>query len=276
MNKNMDLIRTKHSSISLSEQVQKYLKRIQENFHKEINYFCHARIYQNRKRICLTSLPNFHKSYINEKLYLSDNLDTPISNYTSGVFDWQNDTYSDTHLICRDEFKIEQGITIIIRSTLFCDFFTFGGLVNNYDPLIYTNKNIFYRIIQDYYNQCYKLIINSDDLILFRNEYKNTNIDIKIPSNVNIKNPENKKKYYMSKIYLSDISDTAYITQAEKKILNLIVTGQTHVEISVTLNKRLSTIRNQVDNIKKRVGCKTQEEMVFKIAKSIFSDMVFE
>lgn len=270
----MGLIRSSHSSLNLASQMQQYVTRIQKEFHSDISYFSLVRTYQNRKRICLTSLPNFHQTYVNEKLYLNDNLDTPIENYTSGVFNWQSDQYSDTHLICRDHFNTEQGITIIIKGEYFCDFFTFGCESYHHDPSYYQNLFIFYQIIQDFYLKGRALITKSDDLVLFRNQDLNKNTDIKVITDVTRGFKYNRGKY-LSKIYLSDISDTAYITSREKEILNYMVYGKTHVEISIILDKSLSTIRNQMNSLKKRLGCNTQEQMIFKISKSIFSDMVF-
>jgi DNA-binding NarL/FixJ family response regulator len=99
------------------------------------------------------------------------------------------------------------------------------------------------------------------------------NKKLKIKVEENLFNPSLNEN--LKKIYLLDIHEKAYITKAEKSIINLIINGRSHVDISNLLNKKVSTIRNQMQIVKNRLHCTSQEQLIFKISNSIFSHMVF-
>ena len=256
-----------HSSFKYSKKIQKIIEPLDL---LEINYFSYIKQFNNKSRIVLTNFPNWNKFFCESKFYLRPssfvkNIDIN-HDYSFGFILGYKDKYIEK--IADKKFNLDRGISLIYKTPDFCEFFQFGTvskdkLLENYylDNL----KNL--KKFALYFREQGNKLIKTSDLIqfseFFRSRYIGSDNKIK-----NLKLEIYKYYFYLNKnIY--------YFTRREVDCIIYLFKGLPAKTAADKLNISKRTYDMHLDNIKQKLDCNKNSEVVFIISKlGIMSDIL--
>jgi LuxR family transcriptional regulator, quorum-sensing system regulator SolR len=271
-NKGIDL--SKNIAITSSAEVKEICSPLEKYF--SITYFNYVKLFKNSSRFVLTSGPEFtQRYYVDESLYS-----------TAAVLNMEQLKAPSVHLFCefqdqpsyivsRNEFNIDNGITIIQPSP--CgketELFYFATKRENYRNiyLYNTNLDVFNRFIVYFKEKAHNLIKRAErerfyitvppaDKILFENE------------------KYNRTKFYMetnvNKLHLNLDSKKITLSKREIDCFRLSLQNNTAKEIARILKLSPRTIESYLDNLKIKTNCQTKNELIYKFKGTFYESLL--
>lgn len=245
-----------------------------------ITHFTYMANYLDGKQVYLSNHAQWVEDYYRLNLYKSSSFEANPVNYQNGYSIWQPDAATEVLTHGRQYFDSDNGITIIQKNNACCEFYFFSASVSN-------------RSIINFY------INNLDILDNFINYFKLSARDI-------IKKAEN-NKIYLSNHYTSLGKDTAnaalnvytdlrqaflsevnsqsavmhsvgqginqlgnfVLSKRQAQCLQYLLEGKSAKQTANMLNLSTRTIEFYLDNMKKKMNCRTKLELAGKVMKIV-------
>lgn len=230
--------------------------------HIGFSYFTFDRHYNDGSRICLTNAGSWIEHYWRSGLYKAAIFEKDPMNFLDGYvfWDWlkRDPIYS-----AASEHDIDHGLTISEKHEQFSDFFHFGANRKrnlSHDEILKV-MGYLYRFVASF-KQKMRHIINA--AVLDRQAFpcygqtaqpihsSDLNIDV---SSGNI--GEFLKSTEITRLYLGEEFNNAYLTRKEVCVLASIMNGDNFQTASSTLGLSESTFDYHISNIKKKLNCKS-------------------
>lgn len=261
MSKRFDL--ENHFSITSAYKVDKIVSPLTDAL--GIKHFRYLKLYGNGSRILLSNYPDCTRYVYETDRYQKMWFDGEFPQYLKkGRYAWNIVRLNDDSV---EEEKFEQelnnqlglyyGITFVIPSIHYYEIFSF----DTEDSLIYSaDRNLFLRFILYFKEQAHKLIE--------RAEHEKILISLKqnlfdVSSNKNkIKISEFLEKTKINRYYLSGQYANVYLTSKEVSCVYWLIQGKTAEETAVIENAQPKTIQCHLENIRKKLGCYKQTQLV--------------
>lgn len=235
-------------------------------FHKEVAAFSYS--FLEKFNYCIF---NFIRLYSNgNAFYLCDNYEW-LNYYLShgypaiGAFEQNTSLRSNEFVLwsalddkdpivvySRELFNIKYGITLIRKFKEGFDFFNFGTANNSLSAfnIITSQLNDLNKFIDTFYDRSKSLILTMEKTPLNLKELKCE------PLSSDVK-----------KIYLGPMYNYSHLTEKEVSYLKNLTDGMTIPEIANLWNISPRTIEKHLENIKHKLGCRTQCELGYMVAK---------
>jgi DNA-binding CsgD family transcriptional regulator len=232
-----------------------------------LSYFTFDRTYQDGSHLRLTNAGKWIESYYRSKLYNAAIFEKDPRLFCSGFVFWswlaREPIYS-----AASEHNIDHGLTIIEKHKLYSDFFHFGTTRNEFiapEKLI-GKINFLYRFIAYFRQKMRRVIIQAE----------NTRLILPTPAqNIclsDLKPQEDVKQFSalldktkISRLYLGDAFDNAYLTRREIVIVEQLKEGKKPLQIAGELKISYRTLETHIKNIKEKLKCDTLFELGFQL-----------
>ncbi len=232
-----------------------------------LSYFTFDRTYEDGTHLRLTNAGKWIETYYRTELYKSAIFEKDPRLFCNGFVFWswlkREPIYS-----AASQHDIDHGLTIIEKHGRYVDFFHFGTTLDNFISLEKLNSriNFLYRFVAYFKQETQKLIL----------EAEKTRFALPVPAHEEIYLRELKhnkprsleellKQTQISRLYLGDEFDNAYLTRRELDILSLLKDGNKPVQIANTLAVSNRTLETHIKNIKDKFKCSTLFDLGFKL-----------
>ncbi len=153
----------------------------------------------------------------------------------------------------RELFNIKYGVTLIRQFSGGFDFFNFGKDIYSFSVLnvIMSQITVLNNFIDTFYEKSKSLISTMEKALLNITElqYKILPVDV------------------VKKIYLGPQYDYSYLTEKEVFYLKNLTEGMTVPEVANLCHVSPRTIEKHLENIKRKLDCRTQYELGYMTAK---------
>lgn len=230
-----------------------------------LSYFTFDRKYQDHSHLRLTNAGKWIESYYRSNLFNAAIFEKNPKLFTNGFVFWswlnREPIYS-----AAAEHNIDNGLTIIERHENYVDFFHFGTSCDNFispDELI-TKIEFLYRYIAYFNQKMHSVICEAErtkiKLCTSKSQITLTEVT---GSKAKFNLTELIKLTEITRLYLGDEFDNAYLTRKEIVILNKLKKGNKPVDIAVKLGLSVRTLESHVKNIKEKFKCNTLFELGF-------------
>lgn len=233
-----------------------------------LSYFTFDRTYQDGSHLRLTNAGKWIESYYRTELYKAAIFEKDPRLFCSGFVFWswlsREPIYS-----AAAEHDIDHGLTIIEKHEQYSDFFHFGTTTDNFispEELI-PKIELLYRFIAFFKQKLRPLIMEAENtriILPVAQEKKILLTDLRRQGDVRQLSGL-LKKTEVSRLYLGDNFDNAYLTRREIDILWLLTEGEKPVEIAKKLDLSNRTLETHVKNIKDKFKCNTLFELGFTL-----------
>jgi DNA-binding CsgD family transcriptional regulator len=233
-----------------------------------LSYFTFDRTYQDGSHLRLTNAGKWIESYYRSELYKAAIFEKDPRLFRNGFVFWswlnREPVYS-----AAAEHDIDHGLTIIERHEQYADFFHFGTTRSNFispEDLV-AKIDFLYRFIAFFKQKLRHLIITAENtrLLLPVNQDKQIELSELQQHRNTGQLSELLKKTEVSRLYLGEDFDNAYLTRREIDILWLLTEGKKPIEISKRLGLSNRTLETHVKNIKDKFKCDTLFELGFTL-----------
>lgn len=232
-----------------------------------LSYFTFDRTYEDGTHIRLTNAGKWIESYYRTELYKSAIFEKDPRLFCNGFVFWswlnREPIYS-----AASEHNIDHGLTIIERHGQYSDFYHFGTTLDNFisQEKLISQINFLYRFVAYFKQEAHKLLMDAEK----------TRFALAVPAHKEIYLQELKhntpgdlddllKKTEVSRLYLGDQFDNAYLTRRELDILSLLKEGNKPVQIAKELAVSNRTLETHMKNIKEKFKCNTLFDLGFKL-----------
>tara|TARA_R110002126_G_scaffold116140_4_gene255394 strand:+ start:8723 stop:9526 length:804 start_codon:yes stop_codon:yes gene_type:complete len=258
----------KHSSFLYADQIQKIMEPLDNKLN--INYFSYIKQFNNKSRIVLTNFPKWNKFFCESQYYLRPSSfvkSIDIDNdYSSGfILGYKDKFLAD---IAKNKFNLDRGISVIYKRPDFCEFFHFGTVDKHDLPESFYLDNLSFlkKFILYFREQAFKLFEHSD-LIKFT-EFKNLKY-------INNQNKENNHLIKINKLYFYIGNKLKYFTKREVDCIIYLLKGLPAKTAADKLNISKRTYDAHIENIKFKLVCNKNSEIIFIIATlGLLSDIL--
>jgi DNA-binding CsgD family transcriptional regulator len=231
-----------------------------------LSYFTFDRTYQDGSHLRLTNAGKWIESYYRTELYKAAVFEKDPRLFSNGFVFWswlnREPIYS-----AAAEHDIDHGLTIIEKHEQYADFFHFGTTRDKYIPPeeVINKIEYLYRFVA-FFKQKMRCVIV---------EAENTRIALPGPAETKIQLDDLRqqggigqlselfKKTEVTRLYLGEEFDNAYLTKREIAVLGLLKDGKKPVEIAAELELSSRTLETHIKNIKEKFKCSTLFELGF-------------
>lgn len=265
----MDL--NKNLAITSADQIKKIIQPLKEAF--GIQHFRYIKLYPDGSRILLSDYPDQIRYIYNEKNYLNMWFDGKHTNFLKEGWHFRPinsklDTRECQKIIdleLRNLLNLSEGMAYVETSKNSYEIFSF----DSNDPSMYAvDKKLLYRFILYFKNEARKIITQAEKEKIFT-EIKLNYLYEKISktqilhSLKNFLNHTEPTRYYLSKDY-----QNVYLTKKEVACINWMIQGKNIEEIAMLEQTSTKTICYHVENIKVKLNCHKQTEIIKIILQS--------
>ncbi len=254
------------SSIDITEICKPFLLQF------GISNFLYTKLFRNGSCIWLTNRADWLSHYCRMEYYQISTFEQNINQYQSGTYLW----YGIHNKVLEDalkNFNIANGITIIEKSSNYCEFYHFSTNPSNLTIVSFyiNNHDILRRFIFYFKDKAHKLLTNIE---------VKSKIILPMPATINNLTPFNNSKDSQdqanknfinipcNKYYLGENYRFAVLTKREVECIEWLSKGKSAEEIGMILNISRRTVINHIENIKSKTGCCKTTQIV-KIAYSL-------
>lgn len=236
----------------------------------DLSYFTFDRTYKDGSHIRLTNAGGWIESYYRTELYKAAIFEKDPKIFFNGYvfWDWlsREPVYS-----AASQHNIDHGLTIIEKHEQYADFFHFGTTCNNFisqEDLI-NRIDYLYHFVAFFKQKMHHLIVEAEKTRIILPGPGDTKIQLS-DLRLNEEQPhivEFLKNTQVTRMYLGDEFNDAYLTRREIDILRLLTEGKKTVGIAKRLNLSNRTLESHIKNIKAKFNCDSLFELGFQLGK---------
>lgn len=230
-----------------------------------ITYFNHKRIYQDGSHLSLATDAAWLEHFFKNAYYNIGNFSSKYSTLDSGILLWNALPPDGVIKVAREDFNIDNGITIIDREQKYIDFYLFASNKDNYaiNNFYLNNIDILKHFINFYKEQTVSLIKTCipdkpESPLPLAHNYKNSNYPFLPKQLVTEFYNETKIKRYL--ISYNDLQTD--LPAKQYQLLTLLLKGLSIKETARLLNITPKTCQIYIDNIKARFNCLTKQQLL--------------
>lgn len=233
----------------------------------EITYFNYVKLNSDGSRSILTDRPDFIVEYYNSSELLATKAISTMENSnktTSRLSSEFRDQPS--FIVARNQFNIDNGLTIIQPTNDGKELYYFGTTRENYDKTYFyvSNIDMFYRFIAYFKDKAESLIKKADAerfLLLLRESEEETLIDLEKIRNKFIEATS------ISRYFINQNLDT-FLTKREAECLYYLSKADSAKKIGKILNLSPRTVETYLMKVKEKLNCKTKKELINTLINS--------
>lgn len=240
-----------HPFLSSSNDLNEICKPLFES--SDINYFLYSKIFRDSRCIWLCTNSNWLKHFCDMKYYNIGTFEQSIDQYVSGMYLWSG-VYNNVLQDAKQNFDIDNGVTLIDNSIDFCEFYHFASSRNNQsiNDFYINNPDLLKRFIFYFKEKADALIqqASKNSIVLPMPIKIEPLIGAKIESQHALKNLYDRiscKTYHLNSKY-----NNAMLTKKEVECLFWLCQGKSSEEISLILSISTPTVLNNIDIIKNK------------------------
>lgn len=233
-----------------------------------LSYFTFDRTYQDGSHLRLTNAGRWIEAYYRNELYNVAIFEKDPRLFTNGYVFWswlnREPIYS-----AAAKYNIDHGLTLIQVHDNYSDFFHFGTTCNNYiaAEILIEKLPFLYRFIAYFKQQARHLIAQAETErfklpVLEEKQIHLANLQAERGEGEQALN-EWLQKTEVTRLYLGDKFDNAYLTRREMDIFWLLKDGEKPTDIAKRLNLSHRTLETHIKNLKDKLKCSTLFELGF-------------
>lgn len=232
-----------------------------------LSYFTFDRTYQDGTHLRLTNAGKWIESYYRTELYKAAIFEKDPRLFCTGYVFWSWLTREPIYSAAA-EHNIDHGLTIIEKHDYYSDFFHFGTTQDNFiSPEALLSKiECLYRFVAYFKQKAHHLIKESESCRLTLPVTQEQSINL---TDINLQTPgqfgELFKNTEISRLYLGEEFNNAYLTRREIDILGLLKEGHKPVDIAKKLELSHRTLETHIKHIKDKLKCSTLFELGFML-----------
>jgi DNA-binding CsgD family transcriptional regulator len=238
----------------------------------DLTYFNYVKLNADGSRSTLTDRPDFIVEYYKRKeLYETKaviNMETSQASTCRLSSEFRDQP---SYIAARNDFDIDNGITIIQPNGKETELFYFGTTRENYSKTaIYINNiDIFYRFIAYFKDKAQKLIKQADI-----ERFYVPGIQIGAKPNVNDLASDIRTKFLdatvTDRFFLDNSNEDLFLTKREAECLFYLLHQKSAKEMGALLKISSRTVESYILKLKEKFKCKTKKELHEKL---ILSDL---
>lgn len=269
MGKFIDL--NQHFAITASAKVKAITAPLHENF--GITYFRYLKLYQDKSRVLLSDFPDCTRFTYEDGNYAKMWFDGEFPEYLSqGYHVWDTEKEREKSLFekeINDHLDLHCGVTFIYPIDNYWEIFTFDS---NQANINHIDNRVLFHFMLYFKDQAAKLIHRgeSERLILPN------------PSeNLEVYQHPNKAKCLdflsntpINRFYLGGKYRGVYLTSKEAQCLYWLIEGKSAEEIAIIENNSVKTIHRHLENVRAKLNCYKQTQLVKIILESGIYDSI--
>jgi len=262
MIKGIDL--SKNIAITASKEIQAICRPLYKYW--DITYFNYVKINPDGSRSTLTDRPDFITRYYKDKELFSTKAVLKMETVERPSFHLSCEFRDQlSYVVARNDYNIDNGLTIIQPCGKSTELYYFGTTKNNYTHTnIYLNNvDVFYRFVSFFKERAEKLIKQADQqkfYLPFEDD------DIIKPSNLSDKDTTDLRKCFFeaTKInrYFVGYGSNTTLTRREAECLYYLMHNKSAKEIAQALDLSSRTIETHLSNVKLKLDCHTKKDTV--------------
>lgn len=235
----------------------------------DITYFNYVKLNPNGSRSTLTDRPDFISKYYGNKELFQTKAVLKMEKAKKSIFHLSCEFRDQlSYIVARNDFDIDNGLTIIQPCGKSTELYYFGTTKNNYyhTNLYLNNVEMFYRFIIYFKEKAAKLIQQADKQKFYLPSEKKI---IKSPKEFNNEDVLDIRRCFFeaTKInrYLIDYGHNIILTRREAECLYYIMFDKSSKEISRELGLSTRTIETHLMKAKLKLNCCTKKELISKL-----------
>ncbi|PRP72301.1 hypothetical protein BUE93_02360 [Chromobacterium amazonense] len=261
-----DLLYATNPSFTLTNQVIEFSRPL-KSFN--IDYFTFDRHYKDGSRVALTNSADWIIHYWRKEMFRLAIFESAPDSFSSGHVFWswlkREPIYS-----AAAEFGIDNGVTLIEQHHEYCDFFHFGSIHNNA-----LNNDALLRHMPVLQRFCGLFTYKLSDAIALATKHR-----IVVPGTASAARPEQinpsmldtdfsmlLERRDVSRIYLGEAYNNAYLTKKEISLMQRLILGDSCQEAAEQLSISCDAINKHIKNIKDRLNCKSLCQLGFVMGR---------
>lgn len=257
-----------HISITSAPEVHKIVAPLTHVLN--IKHFRYLKLYGDGSRILLSNYPDYTRFTYESDRYQAMWFDGEFPEYLKdGQYAWCSNKLNNTTNQATLEEEINNlmglyhGVTFVSEGLNYFEIFCFDTV----EPIIYhVEKKLFSRFMLYFKDQARKLIAQAENEKIFIPLKKNIfDFFENKKSSKSLEFLENTK---MNRYYLSGKYSNIYLTAKEKKCVDWLIQGKTAEETAAIEGVHLKTVQCHLENIRKKLGCYKQTQLVRIILES--------
>lgn len=213
-----------------------------------INYFTYNKHYTDGRRIRLTTHPHHLKAFLENKYYLTGNIDANPDLYENQVA--LLSTLKNQFLVdwLRKDFGVGNGIYVVRKAESFTEYFCFATNPENTQIINFYLNNINYlQSFCDSFKDNGRLLLSQAENNTLLHSYHDSAMISPLKIN------------QLSKINVQKL------TKRESEVASLLITGATAKEIALKLNLSSRTIEDYILSIRNKYQSRNTRELLIKL-----------
>jgi len=216
----------------------------------DIHYFTYNKHYTDGRRIRLTTHPHHLKAFLENKYYLTGNIDAIPELYENQAV--LLSTLKNQLLVewLRKDFGVANGVYVIRKSEAFTEYFSFGSTPDNTKIVnFYLNNLDYLQGFCDSFKDNGKLLLEQAEKNTLIHDYHHDAI-VNVP----------KASVLLNKQF-------ANLSKRENEVAALLLTGATAKEIALSLHLSFRTIQDYIGSIRDKYHARNIRELLIKLIK---------
>jgi DNA-binding CsgD family transcriptional regulator len=253
-----------HISITSSNQVAKIIEPLVDAF--KISYFRYLKVFHDGSRIALSNNPDGIRHGYEEGNYKDMWFDGEFPQFLrEGWHSWRVSSLLDTREeqmkieveeCLKNLLKVSEGVTFIQSGMTYYEVFSFD---TNEKSIYSIDKKLLMRFILYFKDKANKIIQRSEsEKIIIPNKcIQAYGIEQKNKDVLKFLNETKINRYHLSGKY-----ENVYLTATEARCLYWLAVGKTAEEIGMIENNSVRTVQTHLENIKMKLNCQKQTQLV--------------
>lgn len=239
----------------------------------QINFFRFMRLYNNGYRITLTTNRDWTQYFYEYELYKLAWFDNQTTECYQNAYEiWDAKIPHQDNQVgidSRNIFNMHHGLSIIKKSTNWCEFYDFTTNKENHiiNDLYLHNSELFERFIFYFKDKAQKLIQECENKKILLEINKPINQERKL-----ILSDEVKEDFFnateIKRYYFNQGSNEEFLTKREAECIYWYTQGKTAAEIGLILNMTKRTAEVHLSNIKNKFNCYKISNVIKKLSET--------
>ncbi|WP_172622744.1 response regulator transcription factor [Aquicella siphonis] len=224
----------------MSKPLQKY----------DIDWFTYRKSYTNGSRVLLTTTPDHLSAFLENKFYLSGNLDAQPDLYQNQIVLFAAFPNQQVVQWARENFRIYHGISLIRKYDHYTEFFSFATSADNPQALNFCINNLdFLQGFCDHFlSQGESLLAQAESQQIFVPYHTQT---LKCHDNANISELPGR--------------NLISISARQSECIRLLLQGKSAKEMSAALNLSQRTVEAYINILKSKFKVRTKAQLIIKL-----------
>ena len=228
----------------------------------DITYFTYMKNHIDGSQVYLSNSAYWIEDYYKLELYKSSSFEAGPDLYCSGNYIWTKEDNAEVYLHGRNKFDSDNGMTIINKSDLYCEFYFFSGSTKA------TWLSNFYLNNMDLLEKFIIYFKDSANLLLKKAE-KNRIFFPKLSNNADLI-PESMNYIYDNVLnvrneFLREMNFHTNISARENEVAFHLLKGKTAIETAKALFISKKTVERHIENMKVKLQCGNKVELIKRL-----------